>query len=125
MRAGKIRAYAVTSKERSAAAPDIPTTAEAGFHGIEVVIWQGLWVPKGTPSEIIAQLSAAAVDALKDPAIRRKLQDLGQEIPTPERGQPAAFDAFQRAEFAKWKQSIETRNQGGVTASLCSFGGIG
>jgi tripartite-type tricarboxylate transporter receptor subunit TctC len=110
VRAGKIRAYAVASKERSAAAPDIPTTAEAGFPGIEVTIWQGLWAPKGTPADIIAKLNAAAVAALKDPEIRRKLEDLGQDIPTPEQMQPAAFDAFQRAEFAKWKPIIEKAN---------------
>jgi tripartite-type tricarboxylate transporter receptor subunit TctC len=110
VRAGKIRAYAVTSKARSAAAPDIPTTAEAGFPGIEVTIWQGLWAPKGTPAEIIAKLNGAAVAALKDPEIRRKLEDLGQDMPTPEQMQPAAFDAFQRAEFAKWKPIIEKAN---------------
>jgi tripartite-type tricarboxylate transporter receptor subunit TctC len=110
VRAGKIRAYAVTSKERSAAAPDIPTTAEAGFPGIEVAIWHGLWAPKGTPPEIIAKLNAAAVAALTDPEIRRKLEDLGQDIPTPEQMQPAAFDAYQRAEFAKWKPIIEKAN---------------
>jgi tripartite-type tricarboxylate transporter receptor subunit TctC len=112
VRAGKIRAYAVTSKERSAAAPDIPTTAEAGFPDIEVVIWQGLWAPKGSPPEIIAKLNAAVVTALQDPEIRRKLEDLGQDIPTLEQVQPAAFDAFQRAEFAKWKRSIENAKSG-------------
>jgi tripartite-type tricarboxylate transporter receptor subunit TctC len=110
VRAGKIRAYAVASKERSAAAPDIPTTAEAGFPGIEVTIWQGLWAPKGTPADIIAKLNAAAVAALKDPEIRRRLEDLGQDIPTPAQMQPAAFDAYQRAEFDKWKPIIEKAN---------------
>jgi len=110
VRAGKIRAYAVASKQRSAAAPDIPTTAEAGFPGIEVTIWQGLWAPKGTPADIVAKLNAAAVAALKDPEVRRKLEDLGQDMPTPEQMQPAAFDAFQRAEFAKWKPIIEKAN---------------
>jgi tripartite-type tricarboxylate transporter receptor subunit TctC len=110
VRAGKIRAYAVTAKERSAAAPDLPTTAEAGFPGIEVTIWHGLWAPKGTPAEIIAKLNAAAVATLKDPEIRRRLEDLGQDIPTPEQMQPAAFGAFQNAEFAKWKPIIEKAN---------------
>ena len=110
VRAGKLKVYAVTAKERTAAAPDIPTTAEAGFPGIEVAIWHGLWAPKGTPTEIIAKLNAAAVTALKDPEIRRKLEDLGQDIPTPEQMQPAAFDAYQRAEFAKWKPIIEKAN---------------
>ena len=107
VRAGKIRAYAVTAKQRNAAAPDIPTTAEAGFPGIEVAIWHGLWAPKGTPPEIINKLNAAAVVALKDPEIRRRLEDLGQDIPTPEQMQPAAFAAYQKAEFAKWKPIIE------------------
>ena len=110
IRAGKLKVYAVAAKERSAAAPDIPTTAEAGYPGIEVAIWHGLWAPKGTPPEIIARLNAAAVAALKDPEIRRKLEDLGQDIPTPEQMQPAAFDAYQRAEFAKWKPIIEKAN---------------
>jgi tripartite-type tricarboxylate transporter receptor subunit TctC len=110
VRAGKLKVYAVTAKERTAAAPDIPTTAEAGFPGIEVAIWHGLWAPKGTPTEIIAKLNEAAVAALKDPEIRRKLEDLGQDIPTPAQMQPAAFDAYQRAEFAKWKPIIEKAN---------------
>ena len=110
VRAGKLKVYAVTAKERTAAAPDIPTTAEAGFPGIEVAIWHGLWAPKGTPTEIIAKLNEAAVAALKDPEIRRKLEDLGQDIPTPEQMQPAAFDAYQRVEFAKWKPIIEKAN---------------
>ncbi|MEA2800628.1 MAG: putative tricarboxylic transport rane protein [Rhodospirillaceae bacterium] len=110
VRAGKLKVYAVAAKERTAAAPDIPTTAEAGFPGIEVAIWHGLWAPKGTPTEIIAKLNAAAVAALKDPEMRRKLEDLGQDIPTPDQMQPAAFDAYQRAEFAKWKPIIEKAN---------------
>ncbi len=107
VRAGKIKAYAVTAKQRNAAAPDIPTTAEAGFPGIEVAIWHGLWAPKGTPRDIINKLNAAAVAALKDPEIRKKLEDLGQDIPTPEQMQPDAFAAFQKAEFAKWKPIID------------------
>lgn len=107
VRAGKIRAYAVTAKQRNAAAPDIPTTAEAGFPGIEVAIWHGLWAPKGTPRDIINKLNAAAVAALKDPEIRKKLEDLGQDIPTPEQMQPDTFAAYQKAEFAKWKPIID------------------
>lgn len=107
IRAGKLKVYAVAAKQRTAAAPDIPTTAEAGFPGIEVTIWHGLWAPKGTPREVIDRLNAAAVATLKDPDVRRKLEDLGQDIPTPAQMQPAAFGAFQRAEFAKWKAIID------------------
>jgi tripartite-type tricarboxylate transporter receptor subunit TctC len=107
VRAGKLKVYAVAAKQRTAAAPEVPTTAEAGFPGIEVTIWHGLWAPKGTPREVIDKLNAAAVATLKDPEVRRKLEDLGQDIPTPDQMQPAAFGAFQRAEFAKWKAIID------------------
>ncbi|HQS14655.1 tripartite tricarboxylate transporter substrate-binding protein [Reyranella sp.] len=107
IRAGKLKVYAVTAKQRTAAAPDIPTTAEAGFPGIEVAIWHGLWAPKGTPKEIVDKLNAAAVKALQDPEIRRKLENLGQDIPTPEQMRSDAFGAYQKAEFAKWKPIID------------------
>lgn len=102
VRAGKIRAYAVTAAKRSPAAPEIPTAAEAGFP-MEVAIWHGLWAPKGTPAAIIARLNAAAIAAMQDPEVRRRMTDLGQEIPTPEQMAPAAFAAFHRAEFDKWR----------------------
>ncbi len=107
IRAGKLKVYAVTAKQRTAAAPDIPTTAEAGFPGIEVAIWHGLWAPKGTPKEIIDKLNAAAVKALQDPEIRRKLENLGQDIPTPEQMKADVFGVYQKAEFAKWKPIID------------------
>jgi len=107
IRAGKLKVYAVTAKQRTAAAPDIPTTAEAGFPGIEVAIWHGLWAPKGTPREIIDKLNAAAIKALQDPEIRSKLENLGQDIPTSEQMKSDAFGAYQKAEFAKWKPIID------------------
>jgi tripartite-type tricarboxylate transporter receptor subunit TctC len=107
IRSGKLRVYAVAAKQRTAAAPEIPTTAEAGFPGIEVAIWHGLWAPKGTPKEIIGKLNAAAVRALQDPEVRSKLENLGQDIPTPEQMKSDAFGAYQKAEFAKWKPIID------------------
>ena len=107
IRAGKIKVYAVTAKQRTAAAPDIPTTAEAGFPGIEVAIWHGLWAPKETPQPIIDKLNAAAIKALQDPEIRSKLENLGQDIPTPEQMKADVFSAFQKAEFTKWKPIID------------------
>ena len=70
VRAGKIKAYGVTAKARSPAAPEIPTTGEAGFP-MEVSIWHGLWAPKGTPAEVIARLNAAAVATMQDPRSAR------------------------------------------------------
>jgi tripartite-type tricarboxylate transporter receptor subunit TctC len=104
--AGKIRAYAVTSAARSPAMPDIPTAAEAGYP-MEVSIWNGLWAPKGTPRDVIDKLNAAAVTAMKDPAVRKRMEELGQDLPTVEEMKPAAFAAFQKAEFAKWKPILD------------------
>src|SRR5882757_4267211 len=92
---GKIRAYAVTSAKRSPAMPDIPTAAEAGYP-MEVSIWNGLWAPKGTPKDIVDKLNAAAVAALSDPAVRKRMEELGQDLPTPEEMKPASFAAFQK-----------------------------
>lgn len=109
VRAGKIRAHAITAKNRSPAAPEIPTAAEAGYP-MEISIWHGLWAPKGTPPEIIARLNAAAIATLKDPDIRHRMEDLGQDIPTPEEMAPAAFAAFHKQEYARWQKILEAAN---------------
>ncbi len=106
VRAGKIRAYAVTAKARSVAAPEIPTAAEAGYP-MDVSIWHGLWAPKGTPAEVITKLNAAAVAAMQDTDMRKRLEDLGQDLPTVAEMAPAAFGAFQKAEYARWKAILE------------------
>ena len=105
--AGKVKAYAITAKERSKAAPDIPTASEAGFPGLEISIWHGFWAPKGTPAEVVAKLNAAAVVTLSDPAVRKRMEELGQDIPTADELKPANFAAFHRAEFAKWKTILD------------------
>ena len=107
VRAGRVRAYAVTQKTRLASAPDIPTTDEAGLPGFYMSIWHAFWVPKGTPREAIAKLNAAMREALADPAVRRKLEDLGQEIPPPEQQTPEALHAHHQAETDKWRPLIK------------------
>jgi len=102
VKSGSIRAYAVTSKTRIASAPDIPTVDEAGLPGFYVSIWQGIWAPKGTPKEIVARLNAAAVAALADSQVQKRLQEIGQELPTPEQQTTAGFGAFHKAEVEKW-----------------------
>lgn len=109
VRAGKVKAYAVTARERSKAAPEIPTAAEAGFP-MEVSIWHGLWAPKGTPPEVIARLNAAAIATIQDPDVRRRLEDLGQDLPTPAEMAPAAFSAFLRDEYARWEKILLAAN---------------
>jgi tripartite-type tricarboxylate transporter receptor subunit TctC len=102
VKAGRIRAYAVTSKTRLAAAPEIPTVDEAGLPGFYMAIWHAFWVPKGTPPAVIAKLNAAAKEALTDPAVLKRLADLGQEIPAVDQQTPEALRAHHKAEIDKW-----------------------
>jgi tripartite-type tricarboxylate transporter receptor subunit TctC len=102
VRAGKVRAYAVTAPTRSPSAPDIPTFDEAGVPGLHVLIWYGLWAPRGTPTEVIARLNSAVKEALADPGVRQRLSDLGQVIPPPEQLTPEALAAYHKAEIEKW-----------------------
>jgi tripartite-type tricarboxylate transporter receptor subunit TctC len=110
VRAGTIRAYAVTDDKRVESAPDIPSTDEAGLPGFHMTLWSGLWVPKGTPKDIIAKLNAAAVAALSDPAVRKKLEDLGLEMPPKDQLSPEALGTWQKAEIAKWWPMIKAAN---------------
>lgn len=101
-RGGKVKAFAVTSPRRLAAAPEIPTVDEAGLPGFYMSVWHGFWVPRGTPHAAIAKLNAAIVEALADPAVRKRLEDLGQEITPREQQTPEALGAHHKAEIEKW-----------------------
>jgi tripartite-type tricarboxylate transporter receptor subunit TctC len=102
VRAGTIRGYAVTDAKRVESASDIPTTDEAGLPGFHMTLWSGLWVPKDTPQAIVAKLNAAAVDALNDPGVRAKLENLGLQMTPADQLSPQALGALQKAEIAKW-----------------------
>jgi len=102
VKAGTIKAYAVTAKERLASAPDIPTVDEAGVPGLYISVWYGLWAPKGTPKDIIAKLNAAAVEAMADPAVRKRMDTFGLEIPPRDQQSAEALGALQKAEIEKW-----------------------
>jgi tripartite-type tricarboxylate transporter receptor subunit TctC len=102
MRAGSIKAYAVTSDTRLALMSDIPTFSEMGLPGLSWSVWYGLFAPKGTPRDIIGKLNAAAMEALADPSVRSRLADLGAEVFPREQQTPEALGALAKADAAKW-----------------------
>jgi tripartite-type tricarboxylate transporter receptor subunit TctC len=102
VRSGNIKAYAVASKTRLAEAPDIPTVDEAGLPGFHFSHWYAFFVPKGTPKTIIDTLNVATVEALADPAVRRRLTDLGLEIFPRELQTPEALAVYHKADIEMW-----------------------
>ena len=110
LRAGTIKAYAVTSRTRLATAPDVLTTDEAGLPGFYVTVWQGIFAPKGTAPDILTKLSKAAREALADSTVRKRLTDLGLEVPPAAQQGPEALRAHQAAEIDKWWPVIKAAN---------------
>ena len=110
IRAGTIRAYAVTDDKRVEQAADIPTTDEAGLPGFHMTLWSGLWVPKGTPKDVVAKLNAAVVGALNDPDVHKKFEALGLRMPPKDQLSPEGLGAWQKAEIAKWWPMIKAAN---------------
>lgn len=105
---GKVKAYAVTTKERLKTLPNLPTMDESGVKDFEVVAWHGLYAPKGTPKAVIDKLAAALQGALKDEKVIARLADLGAEPVSQEAATPAALDKYLADEIAKWKPVIES-----------------
>jgi len=106
IRAGKLRAIAVTGAQRSPVLPDVPTLGEAGVPNAVIYSWQGLSAPKGLPAEIKAKLADAAIASFKDPAVAKAMVEQGLEIVA---STPEEFTAFQAREFKRWKTLIEER----------------
>jgi tripartite-type tricarboxylate transporter receptor subunit TctC len=102
LNAGAIRAYAVMAQTRAAAAPDSPTVDEAGLPNFYLPVWHGMWVPKGTPKEIVDRLNKAVVESLADATVQQRLADIGQQVYPPEQQTPAALGACHKAEIEKW-----------------------
>ncbi|MNQ12443.1 Bug family tripartite tricarboxylate transporter substrate binding protein [Variovorax boronicumulans] len=107
IRAGKLRALAVTGDKRSPVLPDVPTLAEAGVTGAEVYSWQGMAAPKGLPPATKKKLSDAVIAAMQDPETKKRMLDQGLEIVA---STPEDFTAFQLREWARWKTLIDTRH---------------
>lgn len=107
VRSAQLKAFAVLSKKRWWAAPDVPTMDEVGITGFYASFWHGLWAPKGTPKEIIAKLHAAMVETLADETVKKRLADIGQEVWPAEQQTPAALAAQQQAEIERWGPVIK------------------
>ena len=105
VKAGRLRALAVTSERRSSAAPELPTIAESGVAGYEATAWNGLLAPAGTPKEILEQLNKAVNEILAQPDVAQRLAADGAE---PGTGSVADFDKFIRAELEKWAHAVKT-----------------
>jgi tripartite-type tricarboxylate transporter receptor subunit TctC len=110
VRAGTIKAYAVTASRRLTAAPDIPTVDEAGLPGFYASVWNAIFAPKGTPREVVGGLNAAIREALADPVLRRRFAELGQDIVAPDQQSPEALGALQKAEIEKWWPILKAAN---------------
>jgi tripartite-type tricarboxylate transporter receptor subunit TctC len=110
VQAGKLRGIAVTSAARSAAAPEFPTIAESGLPGYEVLPWNGIFVPAGTPEAVVTTLNEAIAKALKQPALKANLLSKGIE---PGGNTPEEFNTFVKAEAKKWQGLVK---QAGITA---------
>ena len=107
IKAGKVKAVAVTSARRSAQLPDVPTLAEAGVPGFDVSSWQALYLPAGTPPAIVAKLNAEVQKIAAQPEMKARMESLGLEYAP---NTPAQFTEFQKAEQARWAKVIKDGN---------------
>jgi tripartite-type tricarboxylate transporter receptor subunit TctC len=106
-KAGKVKAIAVMAAKRSAAIPDLATSGEQGLPGVEASVWNALFFPKGTPNAIVQKMAKAVNDMLDDPAVRKRLEDLGLELVPPERRGPEYLTKFVPEEVARWAKVVK------------------
>ena len=107
IKGGKVKAYAVTTKDRVKSLPELPTLQESGLNDLEVSVWHGLYAPKGTPKEIVTKLNEAIAVALEDPKVIARFADLGTEPEPKDRRSPEFHKQYLAAEVAKWKPVID------------------
>jgi tripartite-type tricarboxylate transporter receptor subunit TctC len=102
VKGGNVKAFALMDGKRWPGMPEVPTVDELGAPGLHIAFWQGFWVPKGTPREAIEKLNKATSAAFDDPKVRQRLDEVGVQIPPPDKRSPEALAALQKAEVAKW-----------------------
>ena len=106
IKGGSVKAYGISASERLAALPDVPSAKEAGIK-YDMSIWAGIFAPKGVPKEVVDKLAAALDKALDDPAVQKRLGDLGASIPAKQERNPATFDRLVKAEIARWSPILK------------------
>jgi len=110
--AGTIKAYGISSSQRLAALPDVPTAKEAGLD-YQMSIWAGIFAPKGTPKAIIDKLACTLDQALDDPGVQSRIADLGGSLPSKDERTPMKFSTFVKAEIARWSPILKAANSEG------------
>jgi tripartite-type tricarboxylate transporter receptor subunit TctC len=108
--AGSVKPFAITGRTRLPSSPNVPTADEAGLPGFFASLWYGLWVPKGTPKDIIAKLNATMSQVLADPQVKQRFDALGIQITPLDHQSPEALRAFQKAEAERWWPIIKASN---------------
>jgi tripartite-type tricarboxylate transporter receptor subunit TctC len=103
---GSVKGIAVMAPKRAAIMPELATSTEQGLPGVEASVWNAFFLPKGTPDAIVNKLNKAMSDTLDDPAIRKKLEDLGLEVVAPERRTPQYLAKFLPEEVARWTKVV-------------------
>ena len=106
IKAQKVKFYGVTTKQRIAALPDAPTLDEQGLKDFEVIVWHGVYAPKGTPREALDRLNAALRTSLKDPDVASKFAELGAQVVPESKQSPAGLRDWLRSEIDKWQPVI-------------------
>ncbi|MCX7961219.1 MAG: tripartite tricarboxylate transporter substrate binding protein, partial [Burkholderiales bacterium] len=107
IRGGRMKALAVTARERHPQLPNVPTAAEAGFPDLVVTSWQAVAAPAKTPAPIVARLNEAVVRALRSPDVRERMQQIGFDVVA---STPEEFAAFMKAEIERWAKVVERGN---------------
>jgi tripartite-type tricarboxylate transporter receptor subunit TctC len=103
---GSVKPIAILAEKRVSIIPGVPTSGEQGLNGVESSVWNAFFLPKGTPDPIVRKLNKAMSDALDDPAMRKRLEELGLEIEPPERRSPEYLAKFLPQEIERWSKPI-------------------
>ncbi len=111
IRNGSVKVFAVTTPQRLSVLPDVPTTAEGGQPGVQVMIWHGLYAPQGTPRAVVDRLSRALQFALRDPKLIQRFADMGTVPESQERATPDAHRAFWASEVQRWRPILQAAGQ--------------